>query len=207
MYQQYYGSSSATQTQISDTMTLNDLDTMLSRETEQNKTQGWNKLDKTIKIQKLNSFADKYGATNEYSETDVQSLKQFLRECLDKSKLKNTKDVYYNKDTKEVTHIPSLMLNTTTHNFTLKNVEATATKKTVRNVQPRNVSVKDRKSVSITTAKCDKPKEEMKEEIKEESVIDDVIDKVVDKLEDIVADMVTKEVVEVVSEVVVDILL
>jgi hypothetical protein len=182
-------------------MSLNDLDSMLSRETEQNKTQGWNKLDKTIKIQKLNSFADKYGATNEYSEIEVQSLKQFLRECLDKSKLKNTKDVYYNKDTKEVTHIPSLMLNSTTHNFTLKNVETTATKKTVRNVQPRNVSVKDRKVPIMATAKCDNPKE---------NILADIGDKVVDKLEDIVADMVAKEVVEVVEvieEVVVDILL
>jgi len=202
MYQQYYGSSSGSiQTQVGDTMSLNDLDSMLSRETEQNKTQGWNKLDKTIKIQKLNSFADKYGATNEYSEIEVQSLKQFLRECLDKSKLKNTKDVYYNKDTKEVTHIPSLMLNSTTHNFTLKNVETTATKKTVRNVQPRNVSVKDRKVPIMAIAKCDKPNADIGD------IGADIGDKVVDKLEDIVVDMVAKEVVEVVEEVLVDILL
>jgi hypothetical protein len=148
MYQQYYtGGSTGTTTQTADTMSLNDLDTMLNRETEQNKTQGWNKLDKTLKVKKLNEYADRYGETNNYNEEQTQTLKQFLRDCLDKSKLKNTKDVYYNKDTKEVTNIPTLSLNATTHNFTLRNTEATTGKKTVRNVPGRNTTVKERVGV------------------------------------------------------------
>jgi hypothetical protein len=155
MYQSYNSSSSLATTQLCDTMTLNDLDSMLTRETEQNKTQGWNKLDKTVKIQKLNLFADKYGDANHYGDEEISTLKQFLRECLDKSKLKNTKDVYYNKETSEVTGIPSLTLNATTHNFTLRNTEPTTAKKTVRNVAPRNTSVKERKSAMVQRSSAD----------------------------------------------------
>ena len=146
MYQQY-NNQSLNNMQTNDTMTLNDLDNMLNRETEQNKNQGWNKLDKTIKIEKLNLFANKYGKTNNYDDTKINTLKQFLRECLDKSKLKNTKDIYYNKETKEVINIPSLTLNNTTHNFTLRNIETSINKKTVRNMPQRNVSIKDKKSI------------------------------------------------------------
>jgi hypothetical protein len=145
MYQSYnYASKNiANETSTYSTMSLNDLDNMLSRETEQNKMQGWNKLDKTNKAEKLDIFAEKYGKTNNYAEEKIDELKQFLRDCLDKSKLKNTKDVYYNKDTKEVTTIPSLFVNSTTHNFTLRNVVDTTNKKTVRNVAPKNTSVKE----------------------------------------------------------------
>lgn len=155
MYQSYNNSSSFGTTQFCDTMSLNDLDSMLTRETEQNKTQGWNKLDKTVKIQKLNLFADKYGGANNYGDDQISTLKQFLRDCLDKSKLKNTKDIYYNKETNEVTGIPSLTLNATTHNFTLRNAEPITTKKTVRNVAPRNTSVKERKGAMVQRSVVD----------------------------------------------------
>jgi hypothetical protein len=132
------------------TMSLNDLDNMLSRETEQNKMQGWNKLVKTNKAEKLDKFAEKHGKLNNYTEEKINDLKQFLRDCLDKSKLKNTKDVYYNKDTMEVTNIPSLSMNTTTHNFTLKNIVTEPTnKKTVRNVMPKNTSIKEQHRKNI----------------------------------------------------------
>jgi hypothetical protein len=132
----------------SGSMTFDELMSMSKVESENNNMQGWNRLDKTIKIQKLNSFAEKHGIEQHYSLEDIVKLKTFLRDCLDKSRLKNTKDVYYNKDTKEVTNIPSLLLNTTTHNFTLRNAETLATKKTVKNVPNRNTSIKDRKIIN-----------------------------------------------------------
>lgn len=147
MYQPYNNNLSLGMTHLCDTMTLNDLDNMLSRETEQNKNQGWNKLDKTVKIQKLNLFANKYGEINNYNEIQINLLKQFLRECIDKSKLKNTKDIYYNKDTKEITNIPSLILNNITHNFTLRNIETPINKKTLRNIPSKNISIKDKKLI------------------------------------------------------------
>jgi hypothetical protein len=146
MYQQYNNSSGGI-TQMCDTMSLNDLDNMLTRETAQNKTQGWNKLDKTVKIEKLNIFAKKYGETNDYNEEQINSLKRFLRDCLDKSKLKNTKDIYYNKETNEVVNIPSLSMNSETHNFTLRNVEVSVNKKTLKNIPSRNISIKDKKII------------------------------------------------------------
>lgn len=149
MYQPYYQTGSMMSSNTNDGMTMSDLDNMLNRETEQNKTQGWNKLDKTMKIEKLNTFADIYGVSNNYDKKQIQTLKQFLRECLDKSKLKNTKDVHYNKITKEVVQIPLLTMNPSTHNFTLRNTEPSAAtnKKTIRHIQPRNISLRDKKNI------------------------------------------------------------
>jgi len=164
MYQSYnYATKNITNAATNttyNTMSLNDLDTMLSRETEQNKMQGWNKLDKTNKAEKLDKFAEKHGKMNNYGEEKINNLKQFLRDCLDKSKLKNTKDVYYNKETKEVTNIPALSMNMTSHNFTLRNVVASETtstnKKTIRNVAPKNTSVKEQHRNSKSTQPANK---------------------------------------------------
>ena len=41
-------------------------------------------------------------------------------ECLNKQKLQKTKDVVYDKSTREITSIPSLHFNVETKNFTLK---------------------------------------------------------------------------------------
>lgn len=147
MYQPYNNVNLKNQT--NETITLNDLDNILKREIEKNNNQGWNKLDKTLKIQKLNIFANKFGQLNNYDENKINLLKQFLRDCLDKSKLKNTKDVYYNKDTKEITKIPSLYINNITHKFTLKNIEPPINK-TVRNTpiitnnNIKNIIIKDK---------------------------------------------------------------
>ena len=40
---------------------LNDLDSLLEKEKQTNKTEQWNKIDKTVKTQILHSYAEKYG--------------------------------------------------------------------------------------------------------------------------------------------------
>jgi len=150
MYHPYYNNGTDGQTQAKDAMSMDDLDKMLNSESEKNKNEGWNKLDRTIKASKLNSFADKYGETNRFTDAQILQLKGFLRDCLDKSKLKNTKDVHYNKETKEVMDIPSLVMNGTTHNFTLKNIEAVNKKKTVKAGVSKGAIIKEKKQIVIT---------------------------------------------------------
>ena len=41
-----------------------DIDKILENEKQTNKNDNWNKLDKTMKIQKLHSFAEKYRKDN-----------------------------------------------------------------------------------------------------------------------------------------------
>ena len=103
-------------------ITLNTLDNMLEKEKNFNKNDSWNKLDKTIKNQKLHTFAEKYGNENHLSLKEIKLLKLFFNDCLEKDKLQKTKQIIYNKNINEITSIPSLFFNTTTHNFTLKSI-------------------------------------------------------------------------------------
>jgi hypothetical protein len=98
----------------------NELDALLEKEKNYNKTETWNKLDKTEKIQKLHAFSEKYGKQNNYSVKEIKLLKQFFIDCLEKAKLQKTKDVVYDKESREIVSIPSLSFNPTNKNFTLR---------------------------------------------------------------------------------------
>ena len=98
----------------------NEIDSLLEKEKQNNKLDSWNKIDKTEKLQKLHAYAETYGKLHALPAKEVKHLKQFFIECLDKNKLQKTKDIVYNKESREITSIPSLFFNATSHNFTLK---------------------------------------------------------------------------------------
>ena len=101
------------------------IDAILEREKQHNKTESWNKLDKTIKMQKLHCYAEKYGKENSLPAKDIKLLKAFFKDCLEKNKLQKTKEVQYNKESRDITGIPSLHFNHASHNYTLKITDAT----------------------------------------------------------------------------------
>ena len=118
------------------------VDTILEREKQHNKTESWNKLDKTAKIQKLHGFAEKYGKENGLPTKEVKHLKGFFIECLDKNKLQKTKDVIYDKESREIDSIPALHFNTEKHNFTLRILD-TKRVSTLKSLTPKRVSEKN----------------------------------------------------------------
>lgn len=118
------------------------VDQMLEKEKQHNKTESWNKLDKTVKIQKLHQFAEKYGKDNALPMKEIKSLKSFFLDCLEKNKLQKTKDVAYDKDKREITAIPALHFNSLTHNFTLKIVDAKRVS-TLKSLTPKRVTEKN----------------------------------------------------------------
>ena len=73
---------SGIQTGSSSTMNTNDLDTLLETEKQYNKTEPWNKLDKTVKIQKLHCYAEKYGKENSLPVKEIKNLKQFYNSLI-----------------------------------------------------------------------------------------------------------------------------
>jgi hypothetical protein len=111
---------STNENNIVNEMNFTALDNFLENEKKQNKIDAWNKIDKTVKIQKLNNFADRYGRDNILPVKEVKMLKMFFIDSLEKGKLQKTKQVIYNKDTNEITGIPALFFNTISRNFTLK---------------------------------------------------------------------------------------
>jgi len=97
-----------------------ELDILLEKEKIRNKGDVWIKLDKTVRNQLLQEFADKYGKEHSMSSKDLKLLKTFFKTCLDKNKLNKSKDVAYNRENRVITSIPALHFNQVTKNFTLK---------------------------------------------------------------------------------------
>lgn len=123
-------------------MDLDAIDQLLETEKNNNKTESWNKLNKTIKIQKLHGFAEKYGREEGLPVKEVRNLKMFFVECLEKNKLLKTKDVIYDRDSHEITSIPALSFNSEKKNFTLRNMD-TKRVSTLKSLTPKRISEED----------------------------------------------------------------
>lgn len=117
------------------------LDELLEIEKNKNKSETWNKIDKTMKIKKLSIYADKYGNCNSLSQKQVKGLKSFLIDCLEKNKLNKTKDVAYNKENGIIDNIPALLFNQSTRNFTLKQCEKRVS--TIKSLAPKRITAKN----------------------------------------------------------------
>jgi len=124
------------------------IDNILENEKIHNKSETWNKLDKTIKIQKLHMFAEKYGKEHVIPIKDIKNLKMFFIDCLDKSKLQKTKDVVYDKDKGVIVSIPALHFNNTNRAFTLKNLDMKRVS-TIKSLTPRRTSEKIQPDTTI----------------------------------------------------------
>jgi len=122
-------------------MNYNTIDELLEKEKQYNKSETWNKLDKTLKIQKLHQFAEKYGKEQSLPVKEIKALKLFFLDCLEKNKLQKTKEVNYDKESRVILSIPALHFNLLTNHFTLKNVDAKRVS-TLKSLTPkRNISL------------------------------------------------------------------
>ena len=99
------------------------INTFLEKESINNKTESWNKLDKTGKIRLLTTYVDDITVLHNLSPADVLALKSYLVESLDKKKLQHVKDVQCDKITGKIIAIPTLHFNVTNRKFTLKRAE------------------------------------------------------------------------------------
>ena len=78
-------------------------------------------LNEEIKL--LNNYADSLVETNNLSPAEVNDLKQYLTDSLDKKKLQHVKDVVCDKITGKIVSIPTLHFNSITKKYTLKRSE------------------------------------------------------------------------------------
>ena len=120
----------------------NTLDALLEKEKQQNKSDAWNKLNKTVKIQKLHQFAETYGQTNQLPIKEIKSLKLFFTESLDKNKLQKTKDIIYDKEKSIIISVPGLFFNQTNRAFTLKNMDIKRVS-TIKSLTPHKITLKE----------------------------------------------------------------
>tara|TARA_B100001059_G_scaffold82760_1_gene80792 strand:- start:1111 stop:1596 length:486 start_codon:yes stop_codon:yes gene_type:complete len=118
------------------------IDQWLEEEKTFNKTEPWSKLNKTSKIQKLHSFAEKYGNRNKLSAKEVKELKHYFSEILS-TRLNKTKDVIYDKDQQEITDIPGLCRAPNTKSFTIR-VDTSKRQSTLKSLTPKRTTERNR---------------------------------------------------------------
>lgn len=121
------------------------IDELLEKENSQNKTESWNKLNKTLKIQMLHKFSEKYGKQHKHSAKEIKQLKHFFSNALENSKLQKAKDVIYDKSTQEVMEVPGLLFNPTSNAFTLR--ADTKRVSTLKSLTPKRNSEKNKSPV------------------------------------------------------------
>jgi hypothetical protein len=119
------------------------VDKLLELEKLHNKNDQWNKLDKTVRIQKLHQFAEKYGKEHNLPVKDTKTLKTFFVSCLETNKLQKTKDVVYDKTTREIVSIPALHFNQVSRNFTLKIIDSKRVS-TLKSLTPKRITEKNK---------------------------------------------------------------
>ena len=108
------------------------IDLFLEKESNLNKHEPWNKLDKTDKIKQLSEYVETSATTYALNEMEIAECKTYLIESLDKKKLQHVKDVQYDNKTGKIITIPSLHFNTTSRKFTFKrNEKRTSTSKSL----------------------------------------------------------------------------
>lgn len=100
------------------------VESYLDNDMEQIKNKPWSKLDKTIKIKKMEEFVESIvKQKNGLDDNEVKALKQYLADCFDNKKLQSMKDLVYDKPTGKIKSIPILLFNSTSRAFTLKRNE------------------------------------------------------------------------------------
>ena len=106
-----------------DIVTNPNIDDILENEKNANKSDPWNKLDKSAKMGKLKEFAMRHGKKENCTEQEITTLYQFLISSLDQKKLMRAKDVIYDKVSGTITSIPCLIYHAGFKKFTLKRCE------------------------------------------------------------------------------------
>jgi len=120
-YSMYNNDNSSNKQQVE--MDPSVFDKLLEDEKTTNHKEAWNKLDTSIKIKKLQSYADDYGIKNSLPDEDIKSLKNFFATSIRNNKLKKNKDIVYQKDTGIVTDVPGLFYSKLNKKYTIKNLD------------------------------------------------------------------------------------
>lgn len=119
------------------TNSISHIDSYLESERALNNTEPWGKLDKTVKISKILTFAKSYIELNSLPESESANLVAFLITCIDHKKIVKTKDVVYDKISGKIISIPVL-----THVAASASAEPTTTKFTLRRCDKRQSTLK-----------------------------------------------------------------
>lgn len=132
-----------------DVITNPNIDDILENEKNANKSDPWNKLDKSAKVGKLKEFAARHGKSENHTEQEITSLYQFLVGALEQKKLMRAKDVIYDKTTGTITSIPCLIYHAGFKKFTLKRCEKRQS--TLKSLAPTSSSMSKKRKLAVNS--------------------------------------------------------
>jgi len=119
---------------------VSNVDLLLDQEYNLNKKETWNKLDKSIKMRKINDYIESLAIKHTLSNDEKNNLKQYLSTSLDKKNIYKNKDVTYIKESGVLENIPILHFNNNTRKFTLKKQQLQSTSKSLGPTRKNNRS-------------------------------------------------------------------
>ncbi len=132
-----------------DVITNPNIDDILENEKNANKSDPWNKLDKSAKVGQLKEFAARHGKSENHTEQEITSLYQFLVGALEQKKLMRAKDVIYDKTTGTITSIPCLIYHAGFKKFTLKRCEKRQS--TLKSLAPTSSSMSKKRKLAVNS--------------------------------------------------------
>lgn len=136
---------------------INNIDIFLEKESIFNKSEPWNKLDKTVKIKKINEYVNTLTKEHKLNLTEIKNIKKQLMDALDKKQLMKVKDIQYDKEIGIIKNIPNLHFNSTTRKFTLKKSEKHIS--TSKSLPPKKNNTKKHKDKETNDKEREKEKD------------------------------------------------
>ena len=76
---------------------IDNLDELIKKDKINSEKLPWSKLNKTMKISKINDFVINYSKENKMNEKEKEDLQKLLQDSLNKKLLQKAKDVVYDK--------------------------------------------------------------------------------------------------------------
>lgn len=125
------------------------LDAFLDRDKRENANEGWNRLNRTMRLRKLTEYATTYCAENALAEDERAQLVAFFRDCLDRKKLHRIKEVLYDVESGRILNVPVLTYNRATRHYTLKNTATTTAAASSTTARVRGAAKGRKKSASV----------------------------------------------------------
>ena len=133
------------------------LDEIIKQDKINNEKLPWNKLNKTLKLKKINDYIKMYSKLNEISSDVSDELKTLLYTSIDNKMLQKVKDIVYDKNNGIIKNIPGLTFNKGSKKFTIRNSEKKVSplrslapknkKRTVKNKSDKNKIAKGDKDI------------------------------------------------------------
>ena len=118
------------ETKIDNEKSIDELNSYLIKEMNENKKQSWNKLTRTEKIKKLTYYVENTLTTkHNLNQHEIQTTQSYILTLLDRKRLSKNSEIDYNEENGLIQHIPIIIFNETKRNFTLNRVFKVSAKK------------------------------------------------------------------------------